>query len=526
LTHKKTKNLIFFSFVRYIHPSEAASGLGHAELVVIDEAAAIPLPLVKSMFGPHLLFLASTVNGYEGTGRALSLKLIKGLRDSSAAGGSRVLKEIVLEEPIRYSEGMLFLFCFVLFCFVCCKQLIDKADPVETWLNKLLCLDSSLVVPSTVPSMCPHPSTANLYYVNKDALFSFHKASEMFLQRMVALFVSSHYKNSPNDLLLMSDAPAHHLFVLLGPINPNQASDLPEILCAIQVCIEGGLSGESVIEGLEATGKTESGDLIPWIISQQYQDPKFGQLNGARVVRIATYPNYQAMGYGSRALELLKEFYSGKFEDKAAFAAAASANANDDKKDEDAVSSSGGLLQEVIKPKRLKQPLLSSLAERKAERLDYLGVSFGVTDQLYRFWHRAGFNPLYVRMTSNETTGEHTCIMVNPIASGDWVKSLGNDFKHRFAQLLAYELRSVGSDLAMRLLSYDPATLAASSGKEDFGSVVARTFSVYDRHRLEAYAKVLKITKNKCWISNLKNYRRFSIITWFWTCFQTLRCCL
>lgn len=32
----------------------------------------------------------------------------------------------------------------------------------------------------------------------------------------MALYVSSHYKNSPNDLQLMADAPAHHLFVLLG----------------------------------------------------------------------------------------------------------------------------------------------------------------------------------------------------------------------------------------------------------------------------------------------------------------------
>jgi len=33
---------------------------------------------------------------------------------------------------------------------------------------------------------------------------------------MMALYVASHYKNTPNDLQLMSDAPAHHLFVLLG----------------------------------------------------------------------------------------------------------------------------------------------------------------------------------------------------------------------------------------------------------------------------------------------------------------------
>jgi len=30
---------------------------------VIDEAAAIPLPYVKAMLGPYLIFLASTING-------------------------------------------------------------------------------------------------------------------------------------------------------------------------------------------------------------------------------------------------------------------------------------------------------------------------------------------------------------------------------------------------------------------------------------------------------------------------------
>ena len=36
------------------------------------------------------------------------------------------------------------------------------------------------------------------------------------LHRMMELYVASPYKNYPNDLQLMSNAPAHHLFVLLG----------------------------------------------------------------------------------------------------------------------------------------------------------------------------------------------------------------------------------------------------------------------------------------------------------------------
>jgi hypothetical protein len=46
--------------VQYIQPHHAAGRLGQAELLVIDEAAAIPLTLVKAMLGPYLVFLCST----------------------------------------------------------------------------------------------------------------------------------------------------------------------------------------------------------------------------------------------------------------------------------------------------------------------------------------------------------------------------------------------------------------------------------------------------------------------------------
>ncbi len=42
----------------------------------------------------------------------------------------------------------------------------------------------------------PHPSECELYIVNRDALFSFHKSTEAFLQKLMALFVSSHYRNT------------------------------------------------------------------------------------------------------------------------------------------------------------------------------------------------------------------------------------------------------------------------------------------------------------------------------------------
>jgi N-acetyltransferase 10 len=40
--------------MQYISPSDSHV-LGQAELVVIDEAAAIPLPYVKKLLGPYLV---------------------------------------------------------------------------------------------------------------------------------------------------------------------------------------------------------------------------------------------------------------------------------------------------------------------------------------------------------------------------------------------------------------------------------------------------------------------------------------
>lgn len=92
---------------------------------------------------------------------------------------------------------------------------------------------------------------------------------------------------------MMSDAPAHHLFCLLGPTDKD-SKKIPEILVVIQVCLEGQISERSVNETL-SRGKKAAGDLIPWTITQQFGEPDFAKLSGARIVRIATHPDYQGV---------------------------------------------------------------------------------------------------------------------------------------------------------------------------------------------------------------------------------------
>ncbi|MCJ1272686.1 killer toxin resistant protein [Puttea exsequens] len=485
--------------IQYIQPQDAYT-LGQAELVVIDEAAAIPLPLVRKLMGPYLVFMASTINGYEGTGKSLSLKLIQQLRDQSrgvsklngtqsaeatdrssgkpAAIGDvrsakgRSLREITLTEPIRYAQG----------------------DSVEKWLNKVLCLDATLPKSKLNAQGCPHPSKCELLYVNRDTLFSFHPVSEKFLQQMIALYVASHYKNSPNDLQLMSDAPAHQLFVLV-PVVDDESSRLPEPLCVIQIALEGQISKQSVINSL-SRGQRAGGDMIPWLVSQQFQDEEFAGLSGARIVRIATNPEYTNMGYGSRAISLLTDFYEGKF---AKLSETESAQPDSIVRVTDAELESSTLQSDNIKVRDISSmpPLFSRLSERRSQALDYIGVSFGLTPSLHKFWKRANFAPVYLRQTANELTGEHSCVMIRTLSNDStntdnaWLGAFARDFHKRFLSLLSYQFRGFPSILALSII--ESANVGAKLDTSFTPSPLTKaeldgSFSPFDLKRLESYA--------------------------------------
>lgn len=464
--------------VQYISPNDHHV-LGQAELLIIDEAAAIPLPVVKRLLGPYLVFMASTINGYEGTGRSLLLKLIQQLRDKSAAASdtqivlrdsravepvlARTLREVALDEPIRYAPG----------------------DPVEKWLNKLLCLDATLGKSRLATKGMPHPDECNLFYVNRDTLFSYHPVLEAFLQKMMALYVASHYKNSPNDLQLMSDAPAHQLFVLLPPVAPGD-NRIPDPLCVVQLALEGEISKE-LVRRLLLRGQRAGGDLIPWLVAQQFQDDEFALLSGARVVRIATNPDYAGMGYGSRALQLLEDYFEGKYTD------ISESNTLGDHtlaRVTDAELESASLKDEIrLRDSKLLPPLLLKLLEKPPYALDYLGVLYGLTPPLHKFWKRAGFVPVYLRQTANELTGEHTSVMLRTLerSPGAWLGEFAKDFHKRFLSLMAYDFRNFSAVQALQILEAAGQGSVKALERADLDGVL----SPFDLKRLESYANNL-----------------------------------
>ncbi|KAK7070913.1 N-acetyltransferase 10 [Halocaridina rubra] len=457
--------------IQYIEPSDAKL-LNQAELLVIDEAAAIPLPYVKALMGSCTVFMSSTINGYEGTGRSLSLKLLNQLRlqstslpenitsDASISSGP-TLHEVTLHESIRYGNG----------------------DPVEKWLDQLLCLDATSS--HTYSSTCPPPHNCLLYYVNRDVLLSGHEESEEFLLQVISLLVASHYRNSPDDLQVLSDAPAHHLFVLLSPVGPGLTS-LPTVLAVIQVCLEGGIN-KKVADACKSRGDRPSGDLVPWCLATQFLDTSVTELLGVRIVRVATHPDYQSMGYGSRAISLLWDYYNGKHLTLDDEESPAPANLETDQ-------------QDFIVPRRNEKPLLSKLGERTPEEVDYLSVSYGITQQLFKFWKRAGFIPLYISQVANKITGEHNCVMVRPIGVEnqatavsipdhvEWVIKPAQEFLRRFITLLAASLRDLPPMLALSVIQSHDGYI---KHRDIEWNELQLMINGHDLQRIEKYAKNL-----------------------------------
>jgi len=190
------------------------------------------------------------------------------------------------------------------------------------------------------------------------------------------------------------------------------------------------------------------------------------------------------------------------------------------------------LKDEKLKPKKHVVPILQKLSERKPAPLHYLGTSFGVTKELFQFWKKNLFVPIYLRQTANELTGEHTCVMLRPINLNDeqvqvpdsikklrtnqadidiaegnnlqmieestWVSSYFLDFKKRLLNLFGYDFRHMSCSLAFQFIGEKNKNQGQSEAAENQDLInsikreeLEQDISVFDLRRLDQYSKNL-----------------------------------
>lgn len=195
------------------------------------------------------------------------------------------------------------------------------------------------------------------------------------------------------------------------------------------------------------------------------------------------------MGYGKKALKLLRNYFEGKF-------TSLDERDNSDEDDEDTGiqridDEEMGLLKEEIKPRKKVPTLLKRLTERRPEKLDYLGTSYGLTGELLKFWKSQKFVPVYLSQKTNDLTAEHSCIMISCLkhdsdGSNDWLSSYYNDFRRRILKLLGKSFGTFTTGLALSLLENKNVKLRDQTLSQQILDV---HFLPHDVQRLESYTR-------------------------------------
>ena len=249
--------------LQFIAPDELLQQLPAADLLLVDEAAGIPVPLLEKMLQHYKrIAFATTVHGYEGSGRGFSLRFARVLDKYRPQW-----KQLQLQEPVRWASD----------------------DPLEQFVFQTLLLDAEPVaiaddMPVALDRLVVAPLPRNELMLD-----------EALLRHVFGLLVSAHYRTTPTDLQHLLDAPNLRLWV-------GWLDELP--VAAMLVATEGPLSPE-LHEQIMQGKRRPAGQLLPLAVATQCGQPEALRLSCERVVRIAIHPVMQHRGIGSRMLKVL-----------------------------------------------------------------------------------------------------------------------------------------------------------------------------------------------------------------------------
>merc|ERR1712216_641173 len=120
---------------------------------------------------------------------------------------------------------------------------------------------------------------------------------------------------------------------------------------------------------------------------------------------------------GTRIVNILNKYYSGKMiknrknENFHTNTDSIDINHNDKIIDLGLNYDSADLI--CVKLKEQMPSLLSALSKRINEHIHYIGVSMGLKQDIFNFWDRNGFKPVYLCQSKTNFTGEHTIILIS-----------------------------------------------------------------------------------------------------------------
>ncbi|WP_418139276.1 tRNA(Met) cytidine acetyltransferase TmcA [Oceanimonas smirnovii] len=236
-----------------------------ADLVLVDEAAAIPVPMLLALARQYTCVFASTEHGYEGTGLGFALKFQPAL--------ARLFphwRKLHLDIPARWSS----------------------TDPLEPLLFTLLALNAEPPMPPTTGALAIR-ALSRTDLLQHDAL----------LEQLFGLLTLAHYQTRPSDLRQLLDAPGVSVVAAYRQHVP---------VAAVLVIREGELE-QTLATAIWRGQRRPRGHLLPQSLAFHGGHDDACRFRYDRIMRIVVHPACQGMGIGSRLLDWLKQHTSSDF---------------------------------------------------------------------------------------------------------------------------------------------------------------------------------------------------------------------
>ena len=250
------------SIIQFFSPDNLIHDDVKANLLFVDEAAAIPVPLLTSFLHKYSqCVFSTTVHGYEGTGRGFTLRFFKELDKHN----SHWLK-LNIKTPVRWAEN----------------------DPLENWMFYLLCLDAEIVDVGGL-------GTIDYKCVQNHLLKKEQLVDNELLHEVFSLLVLAHYRTRPKDLKSLLDDENISVYVTTH----NQH------VIAVALVIREGSFLASLSNEVYRGNRRLQGHLLAQALTYHCGIELAATLDYSRVMRIAVHPNLQQKGIGTKLLQFI-----------------------------------------------------------------------------------------------------------------------------------------------------------------------------------------------------------------------------
>ena len=257
--HNKDTNTLSYQHgqLQFVPPDQLLETKPQGDLLMVDEAAAIPAPMLQAMTQNYSrVVFSTTVHGYEGSGRGFDVRF-KHFLDEHNQGW----RQQHITHPIRWFEG----------------------DVLESfWFDVMQMKDVSTSGKAEVDSL-------TFATLKKETLIE----QPELLQQLFSLLVNAHYQTTPDDLIRLLDNEDQLVTVL---------QDDDAIVAAALLADEGGDKLKGLANDIASGRRRVQGHLIPQNLAYHYANPETASASILRVVRIAVTPSLQRSGLGAKLL--------------------------------------------------------------------------------------------------------------------------------------------------------------------------------------------------------------------------------